>query len=62
MAGKLKAHGGDDAGALVSVRDEDPNRTKNSKKQFRSQFYSHYDLGPDLLPTLYRDRKEVDSD
>ena len=37
MSNDLKAHGGDDAGALVSVRDWDPNRTNNSKKQFRSQ-------------------------
>lgn len=62
MSNNLKARGADDAGALVSVRDWDPNRTNNSKKQFRSQFYSHYNLGPDLLATLYRDRKEVDRD
>lgn len=59
MAEKLKARGADDAGALVSVRGEDPNYTKHTNNQFRSQFYSHCDVGPDQIATLRRGRKEV---
>ena len=59
MAERLKARGGDDAGALVRVRDGYPNAMKYIKDQYRSQSYDYYDVGPDLLAAPRYGRKEV---
>lgn len=59
MSNDLKARSAGCAGALVSVRDGDPNHTKHTNNQFRSQFYSHYDVGADQIATPRRGRKEV---
>ncbi len=60
MGEKLKARGGDDAGALVSVRDGYPNYTKNTKNLYHSQIYSHYNVGPDSLASPRNGRKVVE--
>lgn len=59
MGEKLKARGADDAADLVDVRDCCPNYTKHTKNQFRSQFYTHYDVGADQIATPRRGRKDV---